>query len=61
VRNDSLAGAALLLFRGMALRRLGLAAAALEAFDRGLETTTGRPRELLDALRRERSMVWMKL
>jgi hypothetical protein len=54
--NATLPEAALLLFRGMALRRMGLFSAARDALDHGLERCEILPEELVDSLLTERAM-----
>ncbi|RMG47016.1 MAG: DUF4236 domain-containing protein [Acidobacteria bacterium] len=59
--NESPAHAAMLLYKGRALRRLGLLDAAREALTAGLRRRKGRPPELLRALRFERALVYEAL
>jgi len=58
VRNESPVHAGLLLYKGKALMRLGMHAAARDAFSAGLRRRSGRPEDLLLALRYERARAY---
>jgi hypothetical protein len=57
VENESELHAALLMYKGMALHRLGLAAAARDTFTVALRRKKGRSDELLRAIRYQRALV----
>lgn len=61
VDNESTLEAALLLYKGRALRRLGMATAARDALTAGLRRKKDRPEALLHALRYERALVYEDL
>ncbi len=61
VENESALHAALMLYQGRALRRLGLGAAARDVLTEALRRRKGRPEELLKALRYERALVYTEL
>ncbi len=61
VEADTVEGAALLLFRGIAAHRSGLPTVAREAFTKGLRRRKGRPTELLAALHAARRDVYRDL
>ena len=58
VANESEIHAALLMYKGMALHRLGLLAAARDTLTAALRRTKDRPDELLRAIRYERALVY---
>ncbi len=58
VENESELHAALMMYKGMALRRLGLLAAARNTLTAALRRTKDRSDELLRALRYERALVY---
>jgi len=61
VDNQSTVDAALLLYKGRALRRLDMATAARDALTAGLRRTKDRPEALLHALRYERALAYEDL
>lgn len=61
VENDSPVHAALLLYKGRALRGLGLWEAARDVLTRALRRKKGRPADLLRALRYERALAYEAL
>jgi len=61
IENDSALHAALLLYKGMALRRLKLPAAARDTLTAALRRTKDRPDKLLRAIRYERALVYEAL
>ncbi len=58
IENDSALHAALLLYKGMALLRLNLPAAARDTLTAALRRTKDRPGELLRAIRYERALAY---
>lgn len=61
IKNISELHAALLLYRGQALRDLGLPTAARDALTAGLRRRKDRRMEVLNALRYERALVYLEL
>ena len=61
IANETPVHAALMLYRGRALRHLGLATAARDTLTAALRRRKGRPGELLRALRYERALVYGEL
>jgi len=61
VENDCEINAALLLYKGKALRRLGLNEAARDVLTKALRRKKDRSEELLRALRYERALVYEDL
>lgn len=59
--NETVFHAAVLYYKGVALRRLGLATAARDALTAALRRTKDRPEELLRAARSERAAVYAEL
>lgn len=59
--NETAVHTALLLYKGRALRKLGLFEAARDTLTAALRRRKGRPEELLRALRYERALVYEKL
>ena len=61
VENESEVHAALLYYKGAALHKLGMPTAARDAFTKGLRRRKNRSKELLQALRYRRALVYREL